>query len=584
MRWNLDLLYKGFDTPEFLGDFKSLREKIAELNDWAGENLKDGSNALEKIESYIKQYCELFDLIINLHGFASLTASADSSNEAAKKYFAALLNAISDSSATVALFYKFIGGVPDLDALIEKSHTLKEHEFVLMELKEKSAYSLTEREELIISKMSNTGANAWGQMKEELYSSLSASVPGAGESLSMPAVRNLAYDGRAELRKAAYVAELEAYKKIEVPAAYALNCIKGQVIDICRVRGYESPLDMTLKNSRVDRETFDAMISAMKDALPSFRRYFRKKASLLGHKGALPFYDLFAPVGKVEMTYSYDEAADFVVKNFSSFSKILGDFAKFAFENAWIDAEPRSGKRGGAFCAPIPSKKQSRVLSSFSGSFSCVTTLAHELGHAFHALCIENEDSMNREYTMPIAETASTFCETLVCDAAIKTAAPDEALVIMENDIMGVSQTIVDIYSRFLFEDEVFNRRADSPLSVDEFKEIMLKAQKEVYGDGLDENFLHPYMWLCKPHYYSAETNYYNWPYAYGQLFSKGLYSEFLKQGPAFVPKYESLLAATGKNNLRDIAKLVDIDTHDKAFWAASIKLTENDIDKFCGM
>lgn len=225
--------------------------------------------------------------------------------------------------------------------------------------------------------------------------------------------------------------------------------------------------------------------------------------------------------------------------------------------------------------------RESRILLNFGGSFGDVVTMAHELGHGFHGECLKNESILNSNYPMPIAETASTFCETIIKKAAIKDATEKEALSILETEISDCTQVIVDIYSRFLFEKSVFEERKESALTVERIKELMLNAQKEAYGDGLDENYLHPYMWAWKPHYYDANYNYYNFPYAFGLLFAKGLYAEYLKKGSDFVGEYERLLSITGKNKIADITKEVGIDIHDKEFWKNSLKTIEEDIEKF---
>ncbi len=356
------------------------------------------------------------------------------------------------------------------------------------------------------------------------------------------------------------------------------------MITIAKKRGYTSPLEMTLVNSRMDQETLDAMMTAIKEYLPYFHKYLNKKANMLGYEKGLPFYDLFAPVGNVDLRYSFEEAKDFIVDNFSSFSQKLGDFANQAFDNQWIDAEPRAGKVGGAYCNNLHMIKESRIMANFSGSLNDVTTLAHELGHGYHGDCLNNETGLNSDYPMPIAETASIFCETIVTNAAIKDASDDEALVILETDIMGSNQTIVDIYSRYLFETELFNRRKEASLSVDELKEIMMNAQKEAYGDGLDHDCLHPYMWACKPHYYYFDANFYNFPYAFGLLFAKGLYAKYLEIGEAFIPKYDALLAATGKHNVKDVLAIMDIDAHDPEFWRSSLEIIKEDIEKFLAL
>ena len=384
-----------------------------------------------------------------------------------------------------------------------------------------------------------------------------------------------------KVRKKAYEAEIASYKKVEEGVAAALNGIKGEVLTVCDFRGYKSPLEKTLLDSRMDEESLNAMLDAMKESLPVFRKYLRRKAEMLGHKNGLPFYDLYAPVSNADMKFTYDEGAKFVVKNFRTFSDNLGDFAQKAIDNNWIDVEPREGKVGGAFCAGLHFIGESRILLNYGGSFGDVVTMAHELGHGFHGECLKNETILNSDYPMPIAETASTFCETIIKKAAIKEADKDEALAILEAEICDCTQVIVDIYSRFLFEKSVFEARKESALTVEQIKELMLKAQREAYGDGLDSEYLHPYMWAWKPHYYDADYNYYNFPYAFGLLFAKGLYAEYLNKGDSFTSEYERLLSITGKNKIADITKEVGIDIHNKEFWRNSLKTIEEDIEKF---
>ncbi len=452
-----------------------------------------------------------------------------------------------------------------------------------MEKFERTKYLLSEEEEITIAKMQETGSQAWNNLQNVLTSTLMIEVEIGGkiQKLPLPAVRNLAYHKDSKVRKAGYEAELEAYDRIEESSAAALNGIKGEVLTTTKMRGYQSPLEETVLKSRIDRETLDAMIEAMKESLPKFREYYRRKGELLGHKNGLPIYDIFAPIGESSMEFSYEEAKDYIVKNFRSFNPELADFTAHAFENRWIDAEPREGKRGGAFCANLHPIGESRILANFDGSFSNMTTLAHELGHAYHGYCLRNEKLLNSSYTMPIAETASIFCETIVVSAALKDADKKEAFGILEADLQGAGQVIVDIMSRFLFESKVFEIREDHALSVEELKETMLWAQKEAYGEGLDPDSLHPYMWLNKPHYYSAGLSFYNFPYAFGLLFAKGVYSEYLKQGTEFVSRYERLLGATGKNEIKDVAKMVGINVTDPDFWRSSLKLIEKDIDEF---
>lgn len=583
MRWSLKELYPSFESEEFKSDMDKLYNKIDELKDWTESNFNSKENAVEKAEEYIRRLSEFVTLFSKLSSFAHLTSSVDAKNEQALKVSDKLNIKYSELTKAFVSYQKWIGSLENLDELFNSSELLKEHEFIIREAADSAKYLLSDKEEIVISKMKNTGSTAWANLQNIITSTLLVDIEINGEKkqLPLPAVRNLAYEKDPEIRKTAYYAELEAYKKIKESSAACLNGIKGEVITTSALRGYSSPLEETLMKSRMDKETLDAMLSAMKESLPYFHKYYRKKAELLGHSNGLPFYDLFAPMGEVNITFTYDEAKDYIVKNFRSFSDELADFAKNAFEKNWIDAEPREGKRGGAFCSNLRPIQESRIMANFNGSFSNMTTLAHELGHGYHGHCLRNEPILNCSYPMPLAETASIFCETIVVNAALKEASKEEAFGILESSISDAGQVIVDILSRYIFETNLFEKRKDGALSVKELKELMISAQKEAYGDGLDHNYLHPYMWINKSHYYSAGRNFYNFPYAFGLLFSKGIYAEYLKRGSDFVPEYNKLLVATGRNNIADVAKMVGIDVRSIDFWRSSLDLVKNDIERF---
>lgn len=599
MKWNLDALYTSFESDNFLGDIKELDTNTEELNIWAEKSLITSAAVQDNpaeigniIRKYLDSYINIRKLYSALSSYAELTFSVDASNHTAKKYTEILEQKLPDITKATVQFARWLSLVNNIDKVIKNSGLLKEHNFYLKEISNNSKYLLTDKEEILAAKLKNSGSNAWSQLWNILTSTVKVDIKIDGEQkeLPLPVVRNMANEADKDIRKKAFNAELAVYKKFEEAAAAALNGVKGEVITLSELRGYKSPLHMTLINSRMDEKTLNAMFSAIQEYLPVFRKYFRKKAELLGHSKGLPFYDLFAPITKKSDTekskkdkliFTYDQAREFIVNKFREFSDNLADYADNAFENNWIDAEQREGKRGGAFCENLHVIGESRIMSNFDGSFSGLTTLAHELGHGYHGHCLKNESFLNSDYPMPLAETASIFCETLIINAAIKNASETEAYTILENSIQSDAQVIVDIYSRFLFESELFEKRKDSSLSVDELKDIMINAQKESYGEGLDPKQLHPYMWACKPHYYYADFNFYNFPYAFGLLFAKGLYAEYLKTGKSFIEKYDNLLKETGKNNIADVTSMMGIDIQSTEFWKKSLKLTAKDIEKF---
>jgi pepF/M3 family oligoendopeptidase len=397
----------------------------------------------------------------------------------------------------------------------------------------------------------------------------------------MPEVRNLAYSEDSTVRKDAYYSELKAYEKVKDAISYSMNNIKTQVNTLSELRGYESPLAQTLELSQMKKKTLDAMLEAMVEYMPIFHKYLKHKAKLLGHKNGLPWYDLFAPIGESSSKFTVEEAKEYLIKHFRGFSDDLADLIEQAFEEEWIDFFPRKGKVGGAFCSNLPFVKQSRILTNFSGTLSDVLTLAHELGHAYHGMNIQEHLPLNTDYSMPVAETASTFNEALIMEAVIKEASGLEKMALIESHLQDITQIICDIYSRYLFETEVFEKSKQGFLFADELNEIMIKTQKTAYGDGLDHNCLHPYMWVVKSHYYSEELSFYNFPYAFGGLFARGLYEKYKKEGEEFVPKYKALLNATTVSTVEECAMEADINLEDPEFWRTSLKAYENLVDEF---
>lgn len=580
--WSLKELYTSFTSKEFLEDLDKVDKNINDLKVFS-ENLNKDSDSLKSLEDIINKLENIYLLISKVASFASLTVSADSKNVEGRKYLDVINNKNSLLAEPLTKIYKWIASVENIDEIINKSTLLKNHEFIIREIISKNKYMLSDKEEAIIAKMRTTGSDAWSNYKDYLISThkVDINVDGKEESLPLTVVLNMAYSKDPEVRKKAYEAEIKSYEKIEEGVAAALNGIKGEVITTSELKGYKSPLHMTLEESRMDEDILNAMLTAIKESLPTFRKYLKRKAEILGHKNGLPFYDLYAPVIEKEMKFTFEEGKAFIEKNFRKFSDNLADFVLKAFENNWLDVYPKEGKVGGAFCASIKDIKESRILLNYGNSFSDVVTMAHELGHGFHGECLNNETMLNSEYPMTLAETASNFCEILIKKSAVKEASKEEAFAILEAEISDCNQVIVDIYSRFLFESEVFEKRKESSLSVEEINNAMLNAQKEAYGDGLDSNYLHKYMWTWKPHYYYATANFYNFPYAFGNLFAKGLYAEYLKRGDSFCKEYEELLAVTGKNMVADVTKIMNIDVHDVNFWRNSLKLIEEDIEKF---
>ena len=577
--WNLDVIYRGFDDPAFAADMEKLEKLVKDYAAFAGK--LDEQAPLDGLKKGIALEEALTVLTAKLGEYASLRQSVNTRDAEAGSRLGQVKQRISGAAGAQAQWREWVSKIPDLMVLVAGDETLKDYTFLFERLLRNSTHLLGSLGEQISARLSMSGSSAWSDLQGYLTSTVPVSYNGGTTNLS--AIRNLAYDPDPAVRKAAYEAELSCYDRIKDSVAYALNSIKLETISDCQLRGYGSPLDRTLEQSDMKRQTLDAMLGAMEEYMPKFRQYLRAKGKALGHENGLPWYDLFAPMGKSAAQYTAEDAKRILVELFSTFDSELADMVARAFDESWIDFYPRDGKTGGAFCAGVECIGQSRILTNFDGTFGSIVTLAHELGHAFHNQCIRTHRPLNRDYSMPVAETASTFNECVVMAAAIRQAkSHDEELALIESQLQDVTQIICDIYSRYLFESMVLENREQQFMDADTLCGMMLKAQEQSYGDGLDPNFRHPYMWICKSHYYGA--TFYNFPYAFGGLFARGLYAQYQREGAAFVPKYKKLLRTTTVATAEDVAQVAGIDLTDKEFWRGALQTVAQQIDLVCGL
>ena len=574
--WDLTPLYKGFDDPAYEADMAAMKALVADFTAFAKElpnvepvaGLRRGVELLEKLADLSK-----------LFGYANLRSATNTKDPEPGSYMGRIMAIRSGMAAPSAAFNAWVVQLPDLMELVRGDEYLKDYEFYFAGKVDSARYQMSGEAESVMAKMGMSGGSAWGKLQSYLTSTVPVSYRGTTTNLS--AIRNLAYDPDPQVRKDAYEAEIACYEAIKEPVAHALNAIKLETISQCQLRGYESALDRTLLNSDMKRETLEAMLGAMDEYLPKFWQYLKAKAKALGHENGLPWYDLFAPMGEASTTFTTEDAKEYLVKQFSTFDEELTAMVARAFDEAWIDFYPRDGKRGGAFCSSIRAIGQSRILTNFDGMFTDVVTLAHELGHAFHNQCIRDHRPLNQGYSMPLAETASTFNECVVMNAAIGSAAnKDERIALIESQLQDATQIICDIYSRYRFETMVFANREQKFMNADALCGFMMEAQKQSYGDGLDHDCLHPFMWVCKSHYYGP--TFYNFPYAFGGLFARGLYAQYVKEGPSFVAKYKKLLNTTPVATAEDVAKVADIDLTDKNFWRGALQTIADQIDLLC--
>lgn len=614
--WDMSMIYPGLDSPGFAAGFQNAVRGISELETFfdergiAGDASTDVTDAtgaqsaatarcddatIETFEAVTTRYNALLDEVRTLRAYISAFVSTDSRDEEAQARMSELRREFVPLSLLGTRFTAWIGTL-DIETLIERSALAQEHTYLLRKTRARARHLMPPGEESLAAELRLGAGAAWSKLHSDMTSQLlvpfnvhdptsNGATPNPKtpnpepETLPMSVIRALATDPDREVRRRAYEAELSAWEKVEVPLAAAMNSLKHETNTLAARRGWDSALDIAVFENNIDRETLDAMMGAARDSFPDFRRYLRLKARVVsnGQADQLPWHDLFAPLGQSRRVWGWSEAEDFVAEQFKGYSSKMGDFARRTYREGWIDAGPRPGKGDGAFCMGLR-RDESRILHNYKPAFSGVSTLAHELGHAYHNLCLAERSALQSQTPMTLAETASIFCETIIRQAALQAGERDEQIAILEASLQGACQVVVDITSRFLFESRVLEKRRERELSPAEMCEMMLQAQRETYGNGLDPDALHPYMWAVKGHYYGS--TFYNFPYMFGLLFGLGLYAQYEKQPDGFHARYDALLSSTGMADAATLARDFGIDLHDGAFWNASFDLIRQDITR----
>lgn len=592
-KWNLDSIFPSIESAEYknaVEDYKKGMENLKNLLDSATKFIKSARENFD-FPVWLKGYLEADDyvskLASSLNAYAYIIYSVDTTNTQ-------FLNNISKIEE-IGLEYEqielkfrsiLLANSKYLDEFYTRFPEFAEYKFLLEEELEETKHQMSPQEENLASDLQRTGGDAWDRLHEQIISNLKDE-----NGKTFNELRNDAYSEDKNLRKSSYEKEIALLKQNEIAFSACLNNLKGETVTLNKRRNWENAIDRSLSSSRLSKKTLDALIGAIEDSLPSWREYFKLKAKYLsdnnqtasataGKNGkGIAFYDLFAPMNSAsEKVWTFDEAKDYVIQRYDSFSKEMGDFARNAFAKNWIDAEIRPGKVGGAYDEDFAINHESRILSNFTGAFSDIITLAHELGHAYHFSCMKGKPTAFFSYPMTLAETASTFAETIVKQDMISKCTGSEKLQILELDLQDTSQTLVDILSRFYFERSVFEERKENELNAEDFNRLMKEAQEKSYGDGLNEE-RHEYMWAVKSHYYSTGLDFYNFPYAFGQLFGAGLYSLYQKD-KSFANRYAELLSNTGSMSCEDLCRKAGFDITTKDFWNEGISMYTKEIEE----
>ncbi|MBI9101082.1 MAG: M3 family oligoendopeptidase [Spirochaetales bacterium] len=578
--WDLTTVFPSMESNKYKAERNRFISEIEEFESFLKiDNLGDPKTWLTEA---LDRHDRITDLHEELESYIYTQFSTNTTDPAILKELNKIEADVVQLKSTGTLFCDRLAELNEEGKLFPavESGGFESHRFFIEESLEEQKHQMSREEESLAAELSMSGADAWARLQESVSSTVSTLWDeGTGETKTVIELRALAYHKERDVRKNAFEKEISLWKQMETPLAYALNGIKGTSLTLCKRRGWESPLDISLRSARISRETLDALIGVMTDNLPVFRKYLKAKAELMGVE-KLAFYDIFAPM-EAATEMGFDEVRTFIIDKFSAFSPRMGAYAKKAFDSNWLDTKPREGKVGGAYCTSFPLTGESRILCNFDGSYDALTTVAHELGHGYHHEILKDEKAVARQYPMTLAETASIFAENVVFNQAVSQAKGAEKLALIEDFLKSATQVIVDILSRFIFEESVFEKRKEGELSADEFSALMIEAQKKTYGDAILESELHPYMWAVKGHYYIPGLDFYNFPYAFGQLFGMGLYGQYEEKGSSFAADYDELLLHTGTAPAEKVTTRAGFDITKRDFWQRGIDTIAGHVETF---
>jgi pepF/M3 family oligoendopeptidase len=578
--WSLSAIYPSVGSAEFAADRQRLEALVQGFEEHVDDERTRRGDPARWLSGVIDTINKLLDTHENLEAYLYAAYATDTTNAALVREIDALHELVRPSRAARARFRsRLVALGTELLELVTDDERLAPFRFFLEEERFHADHQMSPEEEDLAADLAVPGAEAWSRLQETVSSTLSAPWE-KGERKTVVELRSLAHDPDRATREKAYNREIEAWRSVEIPLAGAINGVKGFAVILDGRRSFSQSLERAIIQSRISRKALDSLIGVMEGSLPVFRRYLTAKAGLIGVP-RLAFFDLFAPVGESRGSWPFAEAKDFILEHFESFSDELASFASEAFDASWIDGKPRSGKVGGGFCISFPLAGESRILCNFDGSFDGVATVAHELGHAYHHHVLKDAPAVHRDYPMTLAETASIFCETLAFSGGLEQASTSEELHVLEQSLQDSTQVIVDILSRFRFETMLFDRRTSGALGADELCDLMRTAQLETYGEGLDSERLHPYMWAVKGHYYDHDRPFYNFPYAFGQLFGLALYAQYRNGAADFPRRYRELLAMTGRASAVEVTRSAGFDIETEAFWKSGIALIEGRVERF---
>lgn len=581
-RWNLDSIFPGGSESSAFHEFlSSLDNEISQFHKRASDTAPNaGSTAWRDL---LMTAQDIIARMRQASAFVECLLAQDMTDQGAKLLQGRVTQLTATRNAALTVMDAGLLAMDDVD--FEDLCTLKELtpvRFSIEERRKKAEEKLSVAEESLISDLMVDGYHGWSQLYDLVVARMSVSVETNGEmsSLSMGQLANKLLDGNRLVREALFPKWENVWSQEADLCAGAINRIAGYRLAVYKHRGWPDVLKEPLEINRMKRETLDVMWDVIDRNKGPFVEFLNRKANWIGVE-KLSWHDVPAPIGEAKGKMSYEDARTFIVNHFGKFSQDMADFADMCFEKRWIEAQDRAGKRPGAFCTSLPVSQETRVFMTFSGTAGNVSTLAHELGHAYHQQVMRNLPQFAQGYAMNVAETASTFAEMIVSDASVKNAStPEDKIVLLEDKVQRSVAMFMNIHARFLFETRFYEQRKRGLVSVERLNDLMIQAQTDAFEGALSE--YHPHFWASKLHFYSTGTPFYNFPYTFGFLFSSGIYARALREGSSFADKYVALLRDTASMSVEDLAhRHLGVDLTKPEFWQSAIDLSIQDAKEF---
>ena len=581
--WKLDTLFSGSSDSEELAELiaqtkygiEECLESVSELD------LTSAHSAETVVASLLRDLGCIQNAVSQLNSFVVCLLAENPANKKAVSLQGQISSIKARSNSLLQNFQQQLAETdPSVWKRLLEAESLKDYRFVLNEWRTHASSGLSGSEEALISNLMIDGYHAWNDLYRSIINNLRVEIDGSEEQFSIGQAVNLRSHADQKIRKNAFIALENTWITQQDTMARILNHITGFRLQVDQKRGIANSLAQPLRDNRMSEETLRAMWRVVERHKPAFVDYLDHKAQMAG-KEQMPSYDFWAPYQEKDIAIDFQQGADFVLQQFHQFGPELETFARTAFEKGWVEAANRPGKSATAFCAGFPLSGESRVFLTFDGSMTNLLTMAHEIGHAFHNHALKPVAPLNRKYGMSTAETASTFAEMIVLDAAIEqTDDNDEKLVLLDEKIKRSVMNFMNLHARFLFEERLYEARKGGMLSAERLNEMMEEALAEAYSGSMSDLPVHS--WVSTPHFYITSSPFYNFPYTFGYLFAISIYAKAKEQGTDFEKRYLALLRDTGSMTVEDLAmKHLGEDITQESFWEQGMALCLKDTEEF---